>query len=245
MGLRGFLGIFAHEAGQELTPLMIALSIVMFIGWAGAYAIIMWRCFKEKTYGIPMFAIACNVTWEAIFSSQILAPEPSLFVWGNRLWLVADLLIVAQLLVYGRRSQTDPILRKWFWPIVLAMFAAVLPGLLFFVHYIGDVYGAITSFLMNLSMSVLFLFMLRDRPDARGLPLSAAWLKMIGTLAGGAVTYLWLPTRYVGGVLVTSSEVHEPPGYGLLVYLVAACLIADALYVALLARRLRSLRTAP
>lgn len=233
------IGFLAQEVG--LTPVQMALSAVMFIAWFLTYVFIFTQCQREKSYGLPMLCVFWNITWEAIFSFNPYATEDSAFLWGNRLWLAGDVLITWQVLAHGRRSQTHPFMQRWFWPIALTTFGLVILGLPLFLQYTRDVFGGFTSFLMNLVMSALFIRMALDRPDLRGLSYPAAWLKMIGTFAGGLLTITWLPTMYEGGVLKSDPSVVAPPSYAFLAYLIGTIVLLDVVYILVLRKRRREL----
>lgn len=76
-------------------PPQVAIGAVMYLGWTAAYAIIIYRGFTEKTYGLPWPCIVLNVVWEAIFSFELTdARRHWFFHYGNRLWFVFDVLIL-------------------------------------------------------------------------------------------------------------------------------------------------------
>src|ERR1700741_426005 len=36
--------------------------------WTIAYIMIIWRSYKDKTYGVPFVAICTNISWEFVFT---------------------------------------------------------------------------------------------------------------------------------------------------------------------------------
>ena len=116
-------------------------------------------------------------------------------------------------------------------------------GVYSFCLYFYDVYGLAVSFIMNLLMSVLFIPFLWARPNLRGISYPAAWAKMLGTFAGGAVfCYLWWPLQFADGKLVRYPYWPEPMRpYWFLIYLYGTILIFDLLYIYLVRERRREL----
>src|SRR5258707_7680336 len=68
--------------------------------WIIAYALIIWTGFRNRTYGIPLTAVALNYSWEVLYC--FVFPSSC---WVVRLlrysWLALDSLIVWQLLRFG------------------------------------------------------------------------------------------------------------------------------------------------
>src|SRR5690606_21370442 len=137
-----------------------------------------------------LVAVCMNFTWELIYS--FFAPDPSwLWLLLDRSWFVCDLLIVYQLLRYGRRNQTLPELRSHFLLVVFVTSVLALLGHLAFRATIRDPLGLIAAYVINFVMSVLFVFLALSRRSTRGLSWSGAWLKAVGSL-GAAVQCVYL-----------------------------------------------------
>jgi hypothetical protein len=236
------MSAFLYSLQHDLTPTLLVVGAVMFGAWTVAYAQIVYVCFRDKTYGLPLPSILLNISWEAIFGFQLIAPGVLALVWGNRLWFVVDCLIVLQVFLYGKQAQTNPWLKRWFYPITIAGLVMSFVGLLFFTTYINDVYGLATSFLMNFAMSLMFIALLFSRPDLRGLPYAAAWAKMIGTLAGAVFCTLWWPMQFdASGTLVRPPYIQRPPNSDLLFFLYFTIPLIDLLYIYLHRQRQREI----
>lgn len=60
----------AINASHTLGLLAGALSSFC---WTVAYALIIWRGFKDRTFGMPLVALGANLSWEVILAT----PWPS------------------------------------------------------------------------------------------------------------------------------------------------------------------------
>ncbi len=159
------------------------LGIVNIIGdvlWIVAYVLTIRKGFTDRTYGLPMLCIALNFTWEFIYAVIFAFPNTIIQVlrW---IWLIADIVIVYQLFRYGRAWQTVPLIRKYFYPLCVAMFVFAYVGQLTFHYSFADQWGMQDAYMINLVMSILFVGMYFGRPGEKGLSIGAAWAKMLGT----------------------------------------------------------------
>jgi len=224
----------AHEHGGILLQGdTLGAYLLVNVGtglWLVAYALAIVYGFKYRTYGIPWVAIALNFTWEALATFLWKAPF-AVWHYGAIFWLVVDVVIVWQLVWYGRGSQTVPELRRWFHPLVVASFALALVGQYAFARFFDDWLGFVDSYLVNLTMSILFIFMFIVRRDAGPLVLGVAWAKMFGTGLISVGLVRMFPMLYPGR-----------RSYLLMYVLYAACFLIDALYVAVLHRARRALQ---
>ncbi|RKH65186.1 transmembrane-type terpene cyclase [Corallococcus llansteffanensis] len=161
------------------------LGVAGCVLWVVAYVLIIRQCAREKTYGVPLLAICLNFTWECI--AAWIAPNP-VPLWSglDRAWFFLDLIIVWQLLRYGRAEQTRAELRRYFYPVVALTLVLAFFGQYTFIQMYKDILGFMTAFIINLVMSVLFVGMYFERAETRrGLSVPVAWLKLLGTLATG------------------------------------------------------------
>jgi uncharacterized membrane protein YpjA len=234
---------FLHSLNYDLTPTLQIVGLVMFGAWALAYVQILAAGFRQKTYGLPLACIFLNISWEFIFSFNLVAPAEYSLMWGNRLWFFADCVIVTQVFLYGRQSQANPWVREHFYKISIASLVASLVGLYTFAVYFNDIYGLAMSFLINFVLSLLFIPLLFSRPDLKGLPYSAAWTKMIGSVAGAVFCYLWWPMQFdQTGTLVRPPYTPQPPSSYLLYFLYLSIFVLDLTYIHLYRQRLKALR---
>lgn len=170
--------------------LFLQLSCGIF--WIMAYIIIIYKSFKDKTCGMPFFALALNLAWEFTFSF-IYPPENLLmarimFI----LWLTLDLIILYIFFKYGYKNlkYKNLITNK-----ELNIFAilAILFSIIFIILFVNDISilyknniiqasGFIAN-LQNLIMSILFVDIILNRGNTLGQSIFIALFKWIGTLA--------------------------------------------------------------
>ncbi len=197
----------------QATPpgLPIWFGIANILGdvlWIVAYVLIIRQGFKDRTYGIPMLCIALNFTWEFIYAVDFPFPKTLVEIlrWA---WLLCDIVIVYQLFRYGREGQTIPPLKRYFYPICIAMFISAYVGQLAFHYSLHDKYGVQDAYMINLVMSMLFVSMYFARPRGEGLSVGAAWAKMLGTgiLSLGSILMIkndgWLKNSFMIYLYVT------------------------------------------
>jgi hypothetical protein len=216
------------------SPTQVAVGAVMYLAWTVAYGIIIYRGFKDRTYGVPWPCIVLNVAWEAIFSFELTnARLHWFFLWGNRTWLLLDVLIIYQLARYGREAQVVPWLKRWFYPMLALSLPTAFGAIYTFTLYFNDLKGVASSMSMNLVMSIAFPLFHLSRPGREGLSTVAAWLKMIGTLAGSFFLAVWWPAQFVDGHLRTHPHVDEPTTYSFTYFLYGMIFVFDCIYIAL------------
>jgi hypothetical protein len=191
-----------------------AIMVGCGVLWTLAYLLIIRQGFLERTYGMPLAALCVNLSWEFVFAFVYPHDLPQRAV--NVVWLVFDLVILAQLLLYGPREFANLPRRLFYAGFALALttaFGAVLAITLQF----DDFDGAYSAFGSNLMMSILFVTMLYSRGSLRGQSVSIAALKMGGTALASIAFYFFNPD-YEASVLLP--------------FLYVATLIFDGVYLA-------------
>jgi hypothetical protein len=198
------------EIGPDLNT---ALTLTGGVCWTIVYIFIIIRSFKDKTYGMPFWALAFNISWEAIFSLVFLFPDKPLQTLINRIWLLFDAAIIVTYFLYGKKEWPAGISKKWFYPYsVVVLITAYL-----FVYLVSadldNSQGKYAAFIQNLMMSWLFILMLIRRQSQEGQSVWIALFKMIGTLA---------PTILYGAT------------NRLVLFLGSGCFVADLIYLIML-----------
>ncbi len=226
---------------------LIVLGVLMFGTWTAAYIAIIYRAWKDRSYGIPIIDGALNVSWEAIFTFNLAgALWPSLN-WGNGFWLIFDAINVAQYFIHGKAVQTNQWLKKYWYPILTATVITAGIGIWLFMIYFNDVYGVASSMIMDILMSTLFIGLLFKRPDLRGLSYAGAWLRMLGNALGFAFCFFWWPEQFVDGelcatVLRETVMIQEPKNFIFLNFLYIVIPVLDCLYIYLFWKRRKEIR---
>ncbi|MEJ2212384.1 MAG: hypothetical protein P8129_25630 [Anaerolineae bacterium] len=166
------------------------LTLASGVGWTLAYLAIIYRGFKDETYGMPLFALALNITWEFLFAF-LFRDIFSLQVVINIVWFFFDLVILYTYLRYGRKEWPGTVDPRWFapwtWLAIGMAFVTQYFASLEFSPLLAPAYSALVG---NLVMSVLFIHMLVRRDGIEGQSMGIALFKWLGTAAATAFLYL-------------------------------------------------------
>jgi hypothetical protein len=222
MHLRALFSILLGRTTVDEVPIWaLSAGVAGCVLWGAAYLVVIIHCFKEKTYGIPLAAICMNITWEilSVFFWVAVRREPA-FHYADIAWLGMDLVIISQLLIYGRKQQTIPQIREYFYLVVAGTFILAFLGQYAFPMTYRDEDGFVLAFIINMGMSILFVFMFFARPDLRGLTYSVAWLKMLGTLCESIMCIKWMPAKH-----------PEITNFGFFYFLYITTFIFDCIYI--------------
>ncbi|MFJ3923271.1 hypothetical protein [Streptomyces sp. NPDC090022] len=160
------------------------LTVVSGLAWTIVYVEAIRVGLAQRTYAMPVAALALNFAWESIYSVRELSQGLSAQGAVNVVWALADVVIIHTFLRHGRAEFPAFVTRARF-----AVGSAVLFGsayavqLLFLAHFGGHDAVRYSAFLQNLLMSGLFIAMLLARRGPRGQSLTIAVAKWLGTLA--------------------------------------------------------------
>ncbi|WP_456298569.1 transmembrane-type terpene cyclase [Hespellia stercorisuis] len=177
---------------QRRNFMTIFLTLLSGIGWMIVYEECIRLGIKQKTYAMPFWALALNLTWEAIYSySDIFlgahGPLEGITIAQavvNVFWVCLDCVILYTYFKYGKKEWPQKISGKLFvpWSLLVLVCSAVLQ--LAFIKEFGFFLAAeYSAFLQNLLMSVLFIHLFISRKSMEGQSLLLAVAKWIGTLA--------------------------------------------------------------
>jgi hypothetical protein len=232
----------AVNANHPLGLLVAALSSVF---WTLTYALIIARGARDRTCGMPVPALAANLSWEVIFLVVTLSHG----AFDARLalllpWTLLDLAILVQCFRHGPRDCPDPWLAKHFPAALLGILALAAAVLLAFVRELPDAVGWYAAFGQNLMMSVLFVTRLQRRGDLRGQSIHIALAKLLGTLFAFILAVFWSPPSLREHWTELLPERYSPVS-PLIVVLYSGIFAFDVLYVALVHRRSRELGLDP
>ena len=193
------------------------LTALSGIAWTVVYIEAIRVGFAQRTYALPVAALALNIAWESIYSVWGLATESGLQAYINIVWALADVVIVYTFFRYGRRELPSFLTKGMFigWGVLVFATAYVVQWA-FVVEFDYAQAARYSAFLQNLLMSGLFIAMFVGRRGPRGQSMTIAVAKWIGTAA---------PTIIFG--------VHE--GSAFILTLGIMCFVFDVAYIALLA----------
>ena len=196
------------------------LTLLSGVCWCIVYEECIRLSAKDKTYAMPFWALAMNITWEGIYAVSELRIGIGLQPIVNLIWFLLDIVILISYLKYGKKELApgQKVGTFYAWSVfgIAAMFAVQISFIAEFgtADHLSAQYAA---FIQNLIMSIAFINMLHKRKNSDGQSILLAVAKWIGTLAP-TITMGILSTNYV--VLVC----------GLL------CSVYDIIYIILLYR---------
>ncbi|MCP2321532.1 hypothetical protein HDA40_000039 [Hamadaea flava] len=160
------------------------LTALSGLAWTIVYLDSIRIGLKQRTYAMPLVALALNIGWEWIYGLHGLLDGLSLQGVVNVVWAVADAVIVYTYLRFGRRELPDFLSGTMFAAFSVLVFATgFLVQWMFVVEFDWHLASRYSAFLQNLLMSGLFVAMFAARRGVRGQTMTIAVAKWIGTLA--------------------------------------------------------------
>lgn len=224
---------------------------VCVLCWIVTYLLVVYRGFADKAYGIPMAALAANLSWEFIWSF-VLDPFSDL---GHILaipWFAIDLVIAWQCWTYGGNHVTEPFLRRWFRVVFVTAIVISFPILYLTFQELNDTKAQYTGPGLNFIMSLLFVSMLLNRPGVAGQSMYIAVFKWLGTFFAWISAGLHATTTFEDPWpsslvdFVTDMAQHETyPLTPLINVLYLVTFLVDILYIVLLRTRLKEAGISP
>lgn len=213
------------------------MVLISGICWTITYIALIYRGFQDKSYGMPLAALALNISWEITYS--LIYPPHSgggLATVINTVWMLCDVGIVASFFLYGYKyfDRQYRLSRPEFYALstgafLIAFLIMYLGGPFFkdFTPYFkGDLFESakFIAFLQNAAMSILFVFMFLSRRSSEGQSFTIAWSKWLGTSMTVGITYLGFDHR---------------DNWHFMAIFVATCFVFDVWYMALIYRQLK------
>lgn len=199
----------------------MAMVLVVLSGlcWAAVYVEAIRVGVRDKTYAIPIFALALNLAWEGLyaFHGLFLAPGAGAFMrlhtGVNLVWVAFDVAILWTFFKFGHNAWPQLGRSLVYLMGILALVVGVAVQLVFYFEFGPRDGGTYAAYAQNLLMSILFIDVLMRRGGPSGQSMVIAWAKLFGTLA---------PTISLGFL----------SGFNLYVVVFGAlCLLFDAIYV--------------
>ncbi len=179
------IGTEAHASPKikavNATYILMALGGIF---WTIAYIDIIRIGIRDKTYGMPFWALAINLAWE--FTNVYFGYKIQGFVLQtniNIVWMLFDFAILYTFIRYGRKFLPKGTSTSWFYIYTLTAIAIATITEYLMMMDLGFVTGtSYTAFLQNLMMSVLFLYELYKRKSSNGQSMLIAVTKWLATL---------------------------------------------------------------
>lgn len=164
-------------------PLFLLLVVISGICWTIVYIDSIRIGFKDKTYAMPILALALNLCWEGLYAYVYLEKNfADVQGWINFVWFLLDVVILYTFLKFSKEDFEAYSGKKYFYPWVVFIFITALVIQISFKVEFGEGGPLYAAFLQNLAMSVLYLNLIVKRKGTKGQTLSIAYAKCIGTL---------------------------------------------------------------
>src|SRR3954465_11582588 len=107
------------------------LSAVSGLAWTIVYIAAIRIGFRQRTYAIPLAALALNFAWETTYTVRDLMGPMSLQGYVNLVWALADLVIVYTFFAFGRAELPRFVTRSLF-----ALWGALVFGASYAVQWL-------------------------------------------------------------------------------------------------------------
>jgi hypothetical protein len=177
------------------------LILVTALAWTAVYVEAVRIGFRQKTHAIPALAIGLNFASESMYAVYDAITGVYMEAAVNAVWAAADVLIIVTLLRSIRKTLAHE-LPEWMLIAGLVLLFAVsysIQGL--FAYQFGVHWGSrYCSFLQNILMSALFIWMPIMRRGLEGQSLVIAVGKCIGTLAATMLVGVREGSFFVAGL---------------------------------------------
>jgi hypothetical protein len=193
----------------------LLLTLFSGIAWTIVYIEAIRVGLRDRSYAMPIAALALNIAWESIYAVHDLASESSVQGFVNATWALADLGIVYTYVRFGRRELPE-FVSPWLfalWSVLIFATAYVIQGL-FIAEFGWAAAVKYSAYLQNLLMSGLFIAMFVARRGARGQSLVIAVAKWLGTVAP---TIIFWEELFIRGLGILSA-IFDIAYIGLLVW---------------------------
>lgn len=164
------------------------LTAVSGICWTLVYVDLIRLGFKDRTCGMPLFALGLNIAWEVLYSidglfiHRAFIPVQSA---ANVAWALGDCVILTTWFRFGKQLLPEKAQHYFIPYTILTLASCAAMQLAFYIRFFDDIIAAsqYSAFAQNAAMSILFLSMLFRRKDTKGQSMLIAVCKCIGTLA--------------------------------------------------------------
>jgi hypothetical protein len=170
----------------------VSLMAISGIFWLVTYILIIKRCFKDKTYGMPLVALGLNLSWEFIYT--FVTPHWAPYIYTNIIALSLDSMLFYQTLRFGS-NEFSKLSERHFYLLLLFILTSSFSTVYFTSHLLSDPIGFHIAFWQNLLMSILFIVMLKNRDNLRGQSIFIGITKMIGTAFASIAFYIYDPVN--------------------------------------------------
>jgi hypothetical protein len=188
-----------HTFVQDLGQSSFAVTLINLgnLLWMLTYFLVIASGFSRKYLGIPVVAVTLNITWELIITVFCPKAPPIRLCqldpfgeWYLTTIILLDFIILYQALRWGAKQLDRAFLKKHFNTFLACWLAFAFVSQHTYIAYRRDVNGTLTSWIINLVMSSLFVSLALRKPDAP-LPRAVAWTKILAnsSISAGLILY--------------------------------------------------------
>lgn len=180
------------NAGQ-----LIGLAI-NFIAWTVTYVLIVVRSFKDKRAGIPLEAISLMLAFELayVFFFGIETADPTLtaiFLGIEIAWLVLDVILFVQVMLWGDLEQDSPDLTQHHWLVCLAWIVLGLFGVITFIAMFDLDNAGIFAFMDEAIIAMLMVPYVLKRQSLDGISYAALWSRTVADIGATVALLVFSP----------------------------------------------------
>lgn len=202
------------QSAAQLQPTPVDLAIVMAssLFWTIAYILIIWRCHRDRSFGIPVAALCCNVPWEGIIAVSHRVPSP--LHEAAVAWLALDLIMLYQCFRYGPDDFSHPVVKRWFRELLLIGLVLGFFVQWTFITGYQDHFGRFSGTINDLILSALMPAMLLRRQSVRGQSFYIMAAILLGNVFGYAMTLMpyapppEVPHPFIHAMFLTMIVLH-------------------------------------
>ncbi|CRK38125.1 hypothetical protein BN1723_004366 [Verticillium longisporum] len=246
----GLVDVSPPHIPSWVVPTSFALLAAGALCWDATYVLLAFRSRRTHSYGMPLLALALNISWEIIFAIGIA--EQPLERIGFLAWLLLDIPILqATIRAAPREFSHAPLVACNIVPILASMVVVGCAGNAAFAYWFfavpgrgsGDKAGKWwrgaegydctelafwTAGIAQLTVSAGCLAMLVERGHSGGTSYAIWFTRSLGTLLGwiGPSALLWCFWPEAHGFFVNPVAV----------FIMATCLTCDMMYPMVLAQ---------
>ena len=154
--------------------------------WVIAYGIYIRNIFTMKYVEMPVFAGCCDVAWEFVWSFLAANDMGMVFQAANYVWFFLDagFIFTYGVLFFGWKQFVSPQLTARGVFVPMCLFIALMAGAAtYFLHVQGydNGVGGRSAYLIQLSISFLYVPLMLRQPDLRYFSWHANWLRALGS----------------------------------------------------------------
>ena len=165
--------------------IITACDVTWITTWALAYILIVYKGFRNKTWGLSIFCIGLNLVFEVLYGFFIPNAN-ALSKVGYIIWALIDLAILMTYILYGKRDLPVPYQRYFPLWILFVFGMSILYQLAFFFTFSQQEATQYSSFLQSLIISISLIWWYINKKNLEAQSVWIAVLILIGNVTVAA-----------------------------------------------------------